>query len=61
MSQFNVPTARRSAGIDVYTGLLGVAAIVLAAGIALMVMKNTDHSASGRGASGGAITLVDAR
>lgn len=57
MSQFNVQTARRSGGLDVYTGLLGVAVIVLAAGIALMAKHNIDHSETDR-QSGGVITLV---
>ncbi|MHC4911226.1 MAG: hypothetical protein ACYTF9_16100 [Planctomycetota bacterium] len=45
MSQFNVQTARRSGGLDVYTGLLGVAVIVLAAGIALMAKHNIEAAA----------------
>lgn len=57
MSQFNVQAARRSGGLDVYTGLLCVAALVLITGIVLMAGINTEHSAERSGA-GGFITLV---
>lgn len=59
MSQFQSHTPRRTGGdIDVYTGLLAVATLVVAAGIFLLAMRNIDHSAvSGR--DGGVITLVD--
>jgi hypothetical protein len=58
MSQFNTPTPRRTGGdIDVYTGLLCAAFLVLAAGVALMAMKNMDHSKVGNDA-GGMFTLV---
>ena len=50
MTQFNAPVARRSGGeLDVYTGLLGVAMIVLAAGVAYMAMTNMQHSSDVKG------------
>ena len=45
MSQFNAPIRRSGGGPDVFTGLLCVAFLVLAAGIFLMVRKNSEHSA----------------
>ena len=44
MSQFNAPVARKGGSLDVYTGMLCVAFLVLAAGVALLVMKNIEHS-----------------
>lgn len=47
MSQFNTPIARRSGGdLDVYTGILAVAMIILIAGVAFMAMTNISHSAT---------------
>ncbi|MCP3903268.1 MAG: hypothetical protein GY715_06480 [Planctomycetes bacterium] len=57
MSQFNAPV-RRGGGIDVYTGLMFVAFLVLAAGVGLLAMRNMDHSAVGT-QSGGPIKLID--
>lgn len=58
MSQFNAPTRRSGGGIDVYTGLLFVAFLILAAGVGLMAMRNLEHTKAAGGA-GGVITLVD--
>ena len=59
MSQFNAPQVRRSSGeLNVYTGLLLAALVVLLAGCILMVLRNLDHSASGN-QSGGVMTLVE--
>ena len=61
MTQFTAATPRRSGGdLDVYTGLLGAAFLVLAVGVALMAMINIQHSESspGRG-DGGVIKLLD--
>jgi len=45
MSQLNTGTPKRSGGqIDVYTGILFVATVVLAAGCVLMAMTNMEHS-----------------
>lgn len=60
MSQFNAPVARRSGGdLDVYTGILGVAALLLIAGVVYMAMTNIAHSASSANANdGGMFKLV---
>ena len=58
MSQFNAPVARKGGSLDVYTGMLCVAFLVLAAGVALLVMKNIEHSEE-RDSPGGMIKLVN--
>ena len=58
MSQFNAPVRRTGGHVDVYTGLLLAAFIVLAAGVAMMAKRNMDHSAFGT-QQGGLITLVN--
>lgn len=58
MSQFNAPVARKGGSLDVYTGMLCVAFLVLAAGVALLAMKNIKHSEVG-GSPGGMIKLVN--
>ena len=58
MSQFNAPVRRSGGGLDVYTGLLFVALVVMIAGVAWMIVKNSDHSATGSG-GGGPFKLVD--
>lgn len=60
MSQINAPVRRASGGLDVYTGLLGVALIVLAAGVFLMATKNIEHSAADARSDGGVFQLVEA-
>lgn len=60
MSQLNAPIRRRGGDLDVFTGLLFVAFLVLAAGVALMAMKNMEHSKFER-AEGGVFTLVAPR
>ncbi len=53
MSQFNSPPTRKSGGsLDVYTGLLFVALIVLAIGLFILARTNMVHG-------GGLITLVN--
>lgn len=59
MSQMNAPVRRRGGELDVYTGLLFAAFLVLAAGVALMAMKNIEHSEHDR-TPGGVVTLVPA-
>ncbi len=50
MSQFNAPVRRSGGGLDVYTGLLFVAFLVLAAGVTMLSLRNVEHSAKdGRG------------
>jgi hypothetical protein len=59
MSQFSTPIRRTGGSLDVYTGLLFVAFVVLAAGVALVAMKNMEHSADG--GSGGPFRLIQPR
>jgi len=63
MTQFNTPIARRSDGdLDVFSGLLAVAFLVLAAGVVYMAMNNIKHSASSANANdGGMFKLVDSK
>jgi hypothetical protein len=52
------PTIARSCVPDVFTVLLVVATLLLAGGVAWMVLVNTEHSASDR-AEGGPMVLID--
>lgn len=62
MTQFTTPTPRRVGGdIDVYTGVLCAAFLVLAAGVGLMAVKNMDHSKVRSTDEGGAFKLVEKR
>ena len=63
MTQFTTPTPRRAGGdLDVYTGLLCAAFLVLAAGVFLMATLNMRHSESRTDAAdGGMFTLVGKR
>lgn len=62
MTQFTAPTPRRASGdIDVYTGLLGAAAIVLAAAVFLLATANIKHSASPNQDDGGMLKIVSKR
>ncbi len=59
MSQMKTPPVRRTGGsLDVYTGLLFAALLVLGAGIFLLANKNIEHSGAGS-QSGGPFKLVD--
>jgi len=59
MSQFSNPQLRRASGsIDVYTGLLFAAILVLAAGVFIVATSNIEHSGEGSG-SGGVLKLID--
>jgi hypothetical protein len=59
MTQFITPTPRRASGdLDVYTGLLCVAFLVLVAGVFLMASANSSHSSSPGRDDGGIFTLV---
>jgi hypothetical protein len=60
MSQFNAPVRRSGGGIDVYTGLMFVAFVVLAAGVGLLAMRNLEHSKDGN-AEGGVLKLIESR
>ena len=64
MTQFTTPTPRRSGGdLDVYTGLLCAAFLVLVAGVVLLAQANIKHSTSiTPGASdGGVLTMVGSK
>lgn len=58
MSQFNAPMRRAGGDLDVYTGLLVVAFIMLLGGILLLARANADHSSVGN-QSGGMLKLVE--
>ena len=58
MSQFNVPVRRSGGGVDVYTGMLFVAFLVLAAGVGLLAMRNTAHSKV-ENSPGGLVKMID--
>ncbi|MFO0873221.1 MAG: hypothetical protein U0575_04530 [Phycisphaerales bacterium] len=58
MSQFGTPVRRSGGEIDVYTALLAVAALVLAAGVAMLALRNIEHSKVGDSDQGGVLTLV---
>ena len=61
MSQITTPSIRRSGGdLDVYTALLLAALIVLGAGVALLAIKNIDHSTV-KNQPGSMFKLVDKR
>jgi len=56
MTQFNAPVRRAGGSLDVYTGLLFAALLVLAVGLFVMVTTNIEHSDDGNG--GGVLKLV---
>lgn len=59
MSQFSGKAARRAGGdVDVYTGLLFVATIVLAVGVYFLATTNMDHSASGPNTGDGGLFKI---
>ena len=58
MSQFNAPVRRTGGDLDVYTGLLCVAFLVLLTGVILLATGNIEHSGSAT-ASGGVFKLVE--
>ena len=47
MSQFSAPVRQSGGSLDVYTGLLFAAVVVLAAGVVLLTVRNIEHSAEG--------------
>ncbi|MHC4429073.1 MAG: hypothetical protein ACYS0D_10810 [Planctomycetota bacterium] len=57
MSQFNAPVRRSGGDIDVYTGILCAAFLVLVVGVVLMALRNVEHSRLDTQA-GGVVTLV---
>ena len=59
MSQMPNTTIRRTGGnLDVFTGILFVATLVLAAGIFMLATKNMDHSKAKSTDDGGMFKLV---
>ncbi len=59
MSQFSGKAARRSGGdVDVYTGLLFIATIVLAVGVYFLATTNMSHSAGVGGNDGGIFKIL---
>ena len=62
MSQFSTPIPRRAGGdLDVYTGILCAAFLVLLGGVILMATTNMKHSESRTGAGdGGPFTIISA-
>lgn len=60
MTQFNAPVRRSGGDIDVYTGLLCAAFLVLLVGVIMMATKNAEHSSSGN-SPGGIFELVKSR
>ncbi len=44
MSQFNAPVRRSGGEIDVYTGILCAAFLVLVAGVILLAVRNIEHT-----------------
>lgn len=62
MTQLKTPPIRRSGGeMDVFTGLLLAAFLVLTAGVFLMARKNISHSSEGSQQNGSVFKLVDKR
>ena len=62
MSQFDGQVRRKGGDLNVYTGLLCVATIVLLAGVILLAIRNIEHSSSSDTASDGSMfKLVDSR
>ncbi len=58
MSQFNTPVRRRGGDLDVYTGILCAAFLVLLTGVILLATANMTHSTTD-GRSGSMFKLVN--
>ncbi len=58
MSQLSTPIRRRGGEIDVYTGILCAAVLVLLSGVVFLATENIEHSATD-GRSGSMFKLVD--
>ena len=60
MSRFNTPAVRSSGGVDVYTAVAGVAALVLLAGCLIMTFHNIQYSSSSATSDdGGVFKILD--
>ncbi len=60
MSQFDASVRRMGGDLNVYTGLVSVAVIVLVAGVILMASQNAEHSSEGN-SPGGMFKLIGSR
>ena len=58
MSQLNTPIRRRGGEVDVYTGILSAAVLVLLTGIVLLATANIEESSTDR-QSGSMFKLID--
>ena len=58
MSQLNAPIRRRGGEIDVYTGILCAAVLVLLTGVVLLATANIEQSSTD-GQSGSMFKLID--
>ena len=58
MSQFNAPVRRTGGDVDVYTGILCAAFLVLVVGVVLLGLRNVEHSRLDNQA-GGIFKLVE--
>ncbi|MDG2292362.1 MAG: hypothetical protein P8L37_06860 [Phycisphaerales bacterium] len=61
MSRFNSPVVRSSGGINVYTGLAGVAALILLVGCLAMVFHNIQYSSTGTSENGAIFKVLETR
>ncbi|MEE2819544.1 MAG: hypothetical protein VX615_02920 [Planctomycetota bacterium] len=59
MAQFDTPVSSHSPNPDVFTTLLLVAMLLLAGGVAWMVLVNTEHSKLDDRSEGGPLVLID--
>lgn len=57
-TQFGTPVRRVGGEVGVYTALLGIAALVLMAGIAIVALQNIEHSKLSDSDQGGVLTIV---
>jgi hypothetical protein len=58
MSQMNSSIRRTGGDMDVYTGLLAAAAVVLALGVIALVIGNSDHAKNPRNQDAGPFTII---
>ncbi|MEE2719472.1 MAG: hypothetical protein VX727_06785 [Planctomycetota bacterium] len=60
MSRFNTPSIRAGGGVDVYTALAGVAALILLTGCLIMIFHNIQYSSSSATSDdGGVFKILD--
>ncbi len=58
MSQLNTPIRRRGGDVDVYTGILCAAVLVLLTGVLVLATQNIEHSSTDN-QSGSMFKLVE--